>query len=144
MFDYLGSIFSKDTSTTTTSNSNSYSTKSSKGKICFESITNILEKEKKEFKKEEEEKTETLDLCFLMDSTGSMGSWIQKTKANIIQIVDDMKKECPNQILRLGMVAYRDYEDDVLIEYFNFSKDYDAFKKFVSGLTATGGGDAPE
>jgi hypothetical protein len=132
IFDYFSSFFSN------------FTRKSSKGKICFDSITNILEKEKKEFKKEEEEKTETLDLCFLMDSTSSMGAWIEKTKANIIQIVDDMKKECPNQILRLGMVAYRDYEDDVLIEHFNFSKDYDAFKKFVSGLSATGGGDVPE
>eukprot|EP01080_Neovahlkampfia_damariscottae_P002033 gene2033-1540_t len=89
-------------------------------------------------------KDETLDLCFLMDATGSMGSWITQTKANILQIIDDMNKENPNQQIRLAMVAYRDYTDSKLLEVFQFSTKYQDFKNFVGKIQATGGGDGAE
>jgi hypothetical protein len=87
---------------------------------------------------------ETIDLCFLMDATGSMGSWIAQTKVNILKIIDDMKTEHPNQKIRLGIVAYRDYSDKQLLEVFSFSEDYEQFKQFVAKIQATGGGDGAE
>jgi hypothetical protein len=87
---------------------------------------------------------ETVDLCFLMDATGSMGSWIAQTKVNILKIIDDMKTEHPNQKIRLAIVAYRDYSDQELLQTFAFSEDYGKFKEFVSKIEATGGGDGAE
>jgi hypothetical protein len=114
----------------------------------LETYQSILEKLKKEsaedFDYEEIKDKESLDLCFLMDSTGSMGSYINATKENILSIVETLKIECPKQTLRLGMVAYRDFTDVVFMEYFNFSSNYENFKGFVSKCVATGGGDFPE
>ena len=89
-------------------------------------------------------KQDTIDVCFLMDATGSMGSWIKQTKENIIQIIDQMKTETPNQVIRLAITAYRDYTDSQLLETFPFSTDYEEFKDFVGKISATGGGDAAE
>jgi len=91
-----------------------------------------------------EDRIEGLDICFLMDATSSMSSWIVKTKENILKIMNDMQKEFPKSNIRLGIVAYRDYSDDPEIELFNLSNNHDEFKKFVSSLKAIGGDDQAE
>ena len=85
-----------------------------------------------------------LDLAFMMDCTGSMGSYISQTKSDIFNIVDDIKAKYENEI-QLGFVGYRDHCDGIKrIEKLDFTEDVDHFKDFVGSLAATGGGDAPE
>ena len=85
-----------------------------------------------------------VDLAFMMDCTGSMGSYISQTKSDIFNIIDDIKAKYGNEI-QLGFVGYRDHCDGMQrIEKFEFSEDVDRFKDFVGSLAATGGGDTPE
>jgi hypothetical protein len=87
---------------------------------------------------------ERVDLAFLLDSTGSMGSYIEGVKKNIKAIVANIKTTNGNLRLRLAMVAYRDVSDRHRSEVFPFSESVLEFESFVENLRATGGGDAPE
>jgi hypothetical protein len=83
-----------------------------------------------------------VDCAIMMDSTGSMGSWIQACKEKTNLIVDEIRQKYTNAIIRYAFVGYRDFgeKDDIL----DFTDDLDIFKRFVSGVTASGGGDTAE
>ena len=46
--------------------------------------------------------------------------------------------------MRVCFIGYRDIQDKPRFEIFKFSEDLDAAVKFISGMNAMGGGDAPE
>ena len=50
----------------------------------------------------------TLDLCLVLDCTGSMGSWIKRSKETLSQIIDHVKLSNKGLTVRVGFVAYRD------------------------------------
>ena len=95
-----------------------------------------------------------VDLCFIVDCTGSMGSWIKATKDKIVEItqgvqqIPTLKQDPPN--LRVAFVGYRDHCDgnDRLVSYDFFpvkeAGAIEAFKKFLDTVAAKGGGDDPE
>jgi len=90
-------------------------------------------------------KAEKVDICFMLDCTGSMGSYINEAKTVIHRIIDNLKSKFQNFELRAAFVGYRDHCDgDKRITSFAFSSNIDNFKTFVSNVVATGGGDAPE
>lgn len=90
-----------------------------------------------------------LDLCFLMDCTGSMGPWIKETKQKIIDIVEYVQSSSKDMKMRLAFVGYRDFDhDDKRLVEFPF-KDAtkgtcEAFAKWLEGVAAIGGKDIPE
>ncbi|CBJ25694.1 ATP-binding region, ATPase-like [Ectocarpus siliculosus] len=51
-----------------------------------------------------------VDLCFVMDCTGSMGSWINQAKKKLFAIIEQTKKDIANLELRVAFVGYRDFE----------------------------------
>lgn len=52
----------------------------------------------------------SLDLCFLMDCTGSMASWIEAAKQEVVNII--LKAHNMYQVqIRVSFVGYRDYGD---------------------------------
>ena len=95
-----------------------------------------------------------VDLCFIVDCTGSMGSWIKATKDKIVEITQGVlkiptpKPDPPN--LRVAFVGYRDHCDgnDRLVSYDFFDVKavgaIETFKKFLDTVAAKGGGDSPE
>jgi len=85
-----------------------------------------------------------LELCLLLDCTGSMGSWIQRSKDTLKQIIQSVKKENESLTVRVCFIGYRDVQDKPRFEIFQFSEDLDAAVKFISTMRAMGGGDAPE
>lgn len=87
---------------------------------------------------------QSLDLLFMMDSTGSMGSYIAETKKIISKLAAETKSSFPEAEIRLGMLAYRDISDSNRFEIFEFSTNITNFENFVGKLKATGGGDTPE
>ncbi len=90
-------------------------------------------------------KAETVDLAFVLDCTGSMNAYIEATKKSMQEIVRRVKGTNPNLKIRVAVVAYRDLADGALhFEELGFTDSVTEFEKFVSALTATGGGDAPE
>jgi hypothetical protein len=87
----------------------------------------------------------TLDMMFIIDCTGSMGSWINACKQEIRAIIDCVRNQHFNIKIRVSIVAYRDHCDgDMISEVFGFSDNIEACQKFLKNLDATGGGDLPE
>eukprot|EP00398_MALV-I-01_sp_L67-1_P000939 gene939-955_t len=93
----------------------------------------------------------TMDVAFLLDATGSMGSFIASMKNHvrkitsnpgIAQVIKDSEFGIADITIRFAVVAYRDYNDsnDVL----NFTEDTNTVNNFVDGLHAMGGNDGPE
>ncbi|EAS05448.1 mhck/ef2 kinase domain protein (macronuclear) [Tetrahymena thermophila SB210] len=86
-----------------------------------------------------------LDLMFIVDCTGSMGSWITAVKNEIFAIVKQIKQQFKTSCIRLCFCGYRDIQDaKIRFSIFPFSTNWRQFKKFVSGVSAAGGGDEPE
>ena len=53
----------------------------------------------------------TLDLCLVLDCTGSMYSWIQRSKDTLKDIIDHVKADNPTLRVRVSFVGYRDFGD---------------------------------
>ena len=87
---------------------------------------------------------ERVDMCFLLDCTGSMQPYITQTKLIMHEIADKLKKMFSGFSLRLALVGYRDHCDKERIVYRDFDSDVDKFKTFVSSVKEDGGGDACE
>jgi hypothetical protein len=91
-----------------------------------------------------------IDICFVMDCTGSMGSWIAAGKQQIIEIAKSIQKQVDESHghavnLRAAFVAYRDHCDGHLrIQETPFTPDISRICTFCGSMSATGGGDGPE
>lgn len=88
--------------------------------------------------------SKTLDLCLLLDCTGSMSSWIQRSKDTLKEIIDNVKSDNPDLDVRVCFVGYRDIQDKPRFSIHEFTTDLDKIKKYISGVNASGGGDFPE
>jgi hypothetical protein len=87
----------------------------------------------------------SLDIMFIIDCTGSMSSWIEASKREIISIIDCVRNQHFGIQIRVSIVAYRDHCDGKDIsEVFDFSNDIEKCHGFISKLRAIGGGDWPE
>jgi hypothetical protein len=82
-----------------------------------------------------------VDVCFLMDCTGSMGQYIDNTKAQIHQLTDIIFRLFSTKV-RLGFIGYRDINEK--LEQLDFTDDITIFQIFLATVKATGGGDACE
>ena len=85
-----------------------------------------------------------LELCLLLDCTGSMASWIERSKNTLKEIIQNFKKENQGLSVRVCFIGYRDIGESNRFDIFKFSEDLDAAVKFISTMRATGGGDTPE
>lgn len=86
-----------------------------------------------------------LDLCLIMDCTGSMASWIEHCKETLLTVIDSTVARDPTCKVRTAFVGYRDFGDGMgLFDLHDFSYDADKVKEFISNCTAKGGGDFPE
>ena len=88
---------------------------------------------------------EKVDICFLIDSTGSMSGVINEVKTVINRIIERLTKRFKDLALRCAFVGYRDIDDGGdRVCVFKFSENPDEFRAFVSGVRATGGADECE
>uniref|UniRef100_A0AC35F058 Alpha-type protein kinase domain-containing protein n=1 Tax=Panagrolaimus sp. PS1159 TaxID=55785 RepID=A0AC35F058_9BILA len=94
---------------------------------------------------------QNVELCFLVDVTGSMQPHIDEVRNSISQIVNSLKtaSAMPQQQktakqLRCSFVAYRDHSDSKQFEILQFTESVETFRLFCAGLRADGGGDTPE
>ncbi len=93
--------------------------------------------------------TDGLDLCFLVDTTGSMGDDIDNTKENMESILASLAEKGIEY--RIAIVDYRDFADRTgdSADYpakvqLPFSKDNEAITAAIQGLTLGFGGDGDE
>ena len=71
---------------------------------------------------------------FVIDTTGSMDSYIDGTKALVKSLIDEYKKN--GLILTVGFVGYKDYKE----EYYSiqYSNEFN-YREFDTTFKATGG-----
>ncbi|KAK7103463.1 uncharacterized protein [Littorina saxatilis] len=87
-----------------------------------------------------------LDLAFAMDTTGSMGSYINSARDNIRRIVEDIVAKESSDV-RLALVEYRDHppqDRSYVTQKHDFTPRVGEMKKWLDQSRADGGGDAPE
>ncbi len=96
-------------------------------------------------------KTDTndgLDLCFVVDTTGSMGDDIDNAKENMNKILDELSVK--NENFRVAVIDYRDFSDRAdLYDYpsklqLDFSENKDEIYTAIHALTLGDGGDSEE
>ena len=87
----------------------------------------------------------TLDMCLVLDCTGSMYTWIQRSKDTLKDIIDQVKNDNPTLKVRVAFVGYRDFGDGAQqYSTIDFTDDLNKVKAFISKQNATGGSDFPE
>ncbi|CAD6925942.1 unnamed protein product [Tilletia laevis] len=109
-----------------------------------------------------EDDARSLDLVFIMDATGSMGSYsalppttvphfsISSATKNIETICDEIIRSeelSTRNALRIGLIAYRDHppqDHTYITKNFGFTSNIEQVKRDLKSLYATGGGDGPE
>jgi hypothetical protein len=85
------------------------------------------------------------DLLFLIDTTASMMGHINAAKEQVRSIVNDIGVAFLNEAeVRMAVVGYKDHMDNPNIQFLDFTPSADQVRSFLDGLSATGGGDAPE
>jgi Mg-chelatase subunit ChlD len=85
-----------------------------------------------------------IEVCFVLDTTGSMGGLIEGAKQKIWSIANDMISAQPTPELKLGLIGYRDRGDEYVVKSFSLTDDIDAIYGHLREFQAGGGGDAPE
>lgn len=85
-----------------------------------------------------------LDLCFMIDTTGSMGDELGYLQAEVGDVISRVQTELPNADIRLGLVFYRDFGDEYVVKSFDFTSDISAQQTVLKKQRAAGGGDYPE
>ena len=85
-----------------------------------------------------------LEIVFVFDSTGSMGSSIRATKDGIAQMLDVLRALVPDA--RFSLVTYRDKGpgEDYLVRSLPLDRDFYAAVNWMQNIEAEGGGDTPE
>lgn len=88
----------------------------------------------------------TVDVCFILDCTGSMGSYIDQCKQHVLRIMDMLRDETSVKSTRVAFVAYRDYRDAGRIESadFKLSSNAQTVIDLINAQQASGGDDMPE
>ena len=86
----------------------------------------------------------SVEVCFVLDTTGSMGGLIAGAKEKIWSIANDLTNADPAPRLKIGLVAYRDRGDDYITRNFSLTDDLDSVYENLMGFQTAGGGDGPE
>jgi hypothetical protein len=88
--------------------------------------------------------TADVDVCFVVDATGSMGDEINYLKEELMDVMLQFQQSAPCSPIRLSSVFYKDYGDDYVTRKMPFVNRIDDVVSFVSDQYAGGGGDFPE
>lgn len=86
----------------------------------------------------------TLEMVFVLDTTGSMGGLIEGAKTKIWSIVNDVMQRKDRPRVKIGLVAYRDNGDAYVTQVTALTEDLDKVYSTLMDFRAEGGGDTPE
>jgi len=91
----------------------------------------------------QQELGKSVDIVLCLDTTGSMGKYIDGVKKMLIPMMSKMISGFTDW--RIGMVLYRDYPPDLYITRLTpFTKEFNVFQRNLNAAAAWGGGDIPE
>lgn len=85
-----------------------------------------------------------IDVCFVLDTTGSMSGLIESAKQKIWGIADLIARRQPAPVVRFALVGFRDRGDAYVTQITPLTEDLDAVYASLLKFKAEGGGDAPE
>lgn len=85
-----------------------------------------------------------LDICFMIDTTGSMGDELSYLQAEMQNVIGRVRSELSQTDISLALVFYRDEQDEYVTRTADFSSDISAQQAFLAGQQADGGADYPE
>jgi uncharacterized protein YegL len=86
----------------------------------------------------------TVEVAFVLDTTGSMAGLIDGAKRKIWAIATSILDQNPEAEIRIGLVAYRDIGDDYVTRRFDLTTDIQDLYANLLQVKAQGGGDWPE
>lgn len=89
-------------------------------------------------------KTDKIEIMFVIDTTGSMSDELNFLKAEIKDVITEVKQANPNTVITVALLFYRDIGDEYVTKFFDFSENIDTVKNNISLQSANGGGDYPE
>jgi myosin protein heavy chain len=112
-------------------------------------IDKLAEEKKKDIKEDANNilNQSRLDLLFIMDITNSMDIYVAQVRAGILDMINEIKKQCAGCEIYLGFIGYKDFSDlDFGEKYinFDFTKDYNSIVKGIENIKIEGGGDIAE
>ncbi len=87
-----------------------------------------------------------VDLCFVVDNTGSMGAFIQAAKQRLVDVMERLSQESGIN-LHIGIVAYRDHppQDNTFVtRVHDLTGDLSKAHQAIAAMKADGGGDSAE
>ncbi|MEM9543612.1 MAG: VWA domain-containing protein [Cyanobacteria bacterium P01_E01_bin.42] len=87
-----------------------------------------------------------VDLCFAVDTTGSMGGFIRSAQQQLLDTMSLLSADS-NINLQVGLVEYRDHppqDRSFITRVYPLTADFKQMQKSINKLQAGGGGDAPE
>ena len=87
---------------------------------------------------------DTLEMVFVLDTTGSMGGLIDGAKQRIWGIINEVMQKPSKPRVRVGLVAYRDNGDEYVTRILPITEDLDKAYTTLMDYQASGGGDTPE
>jgi len=87
---------------------------------------------------------DTLEMVFVLDTTGSMSGLIDGAKQRIWGIINDVMQKPSKPRVRVGLVAYRDNGDEYVTKLLEITEDLDKVYTTLMDYRADGGGDTPE
>ena len=92
-----------------------------------------------------EQTPDTLDLMFVVDTTGSMGDELSYLQSEIKSVINRVSKANNDELsIRFSNIFYRDKEDEYEVLPFRFTTNIDKAVKQLSEQSADGGGDYEE
>ena len=82
---------------------------------------------------------DSIDVMFMIDTTGSMGDELQYIKEELSDVISRITCD-----VRVSCNFYRDIHDEYIVRPFEFTTDVEEAVTQISKQRATGGGDTPE
>jgi Mg-chelatase subunit ChlD len=82
-----------------------------------------------------------IEVCFVLDTTGSMSGLIEGAKEKIWSIANEMIAAKPRPELELALIGYRDRGDEYVTKLTDLTADIDAIHAKLMEFTANGGGE---
>ena len=84
------------------------------------------------------------EVCFVLDTTGSMTRLISGAKQKIWAIADEMISLEPRPEIKFCLIGYRDRGDVYITRVTDLTRDIDELYRVLLAFKADGGGDGPE
>ncbi len=93
-----------------------------------------------------EEQLKQVDICFVIDTTGSMGGFIEAAKAQLLKVLKQLSSN-GGVNLQVGLVEFRDHppqDRSFVTRVYSLTNDLKKMQGNINELRPSGGGDAPE